>query len=63
MMFSCVIHDIDDIKKAQLLKQQLYDMVNHDLRSPLTFISGLLYLLGNNTLLMLEKRPLLEALS
>lgn len=48
MMFSCVIHDIDDIKKAQLLKQQLYDMVNHDLRSPLTFISGLLYLLGNN---------------
>jgi len=48
-LYFCVARDISESKQAQRLKQQLMDMVSHDLRSPLTAINGILTLLGMDT--------------
>lgn len=42
----CVVHDISERKKLERMKQEFLAMVSHDLRSPLTSISGVFELLG-----------------
>lgn len=37
--FFCVAHDITQTKNAERIKQDLVDMISHDLRSPLTSVS------------------------
>jgi len=37
--FFCVAHDITQSKNAERMKQDLVDMISHDLRSPLTSVS------------------------
>lgn len=37
--FFCVAHDITEAKNAERMKQDLVDMISHDLRSPLTSVS------------------------
>lgn len=37
--FFCVAHDITEAKNAERLKQDLVDMISHDLRSPLTSVN------------------------
>ena len=37
--FFCVAHDITQTKNAERMKQDLVDMISHDLRSPLTSVS------------------------
>lgn len=37
--FSCVVHDISQLKEIEKLKQQFMLMVSHDLRSPLTSLT------------------------
>ena len=44
-LYFCVARDISQSKQAQRLKQQLIDMVSHDLRTPLTSINGMLTLM------------------
>lgn len=38
-VFFCVAHDISEIRNAERMKQDLVDMISHDLRSPLTSVS------------------------
>jgi len=37
--FFCVAHDITEAKNAERMKQDLVDMISHDLRSPLTSVN------------------------
>lgn len=37
--FSCVVHDVTEVRAMERLKQRFVAMVSHDLRSPLTAIS------------------------
>ncbi|PZM78303.1 MAG: hypothetical protein DKT66_24035 [Candidatus Melainabacteria bacterium] len=37
--FFCVAHDITETKNAERMKQDLVDMISHDLRSPLTSVN------------------------
>lgn len=37
--FFCVAHDITEVKNAERMKQELVDMISHDLRSPLTSVN------------------------
>jgi len=48
-LFFCVARDVSESKQAQRLRQQLIDMVSHDLRTPLTAINSLLTLLSMET--------------
>jgi PAS domain S-box-containing protein len=43
--FVCVMHDVSEQKAAERLRQELVQMVTHDLRTPLTTISTYLELL------------------
>lgn len=38
-VFFCVAHDITETRNAERMKQDLVDMISHDLRSPLTSVS------------------------
>jgi PAS domain S-box-containing protein len=42
----CVVHDISERKKLERMKQEFLAMVSHDLRSPLTSITGVFELLA-----------------
>ncbi len=42
----CVVHDIGERKKLERMKQEFLAMVSHDLRSPLTSITGVFELLS-----------------
>jgi PAS domain S-box-containing protein len=42
----CVVHDISERKKLERMKQEFLAMVSHDLRSPLTSITGVFELLS-----------------
>jgi len=42
----CVAHDISERKRAERLRQEVVQMVSHDLRSPLFAIQGVLEMLG-----------------
>lgn len=42
----CVVHDIGEQKKVQRIKAEFLAMVSHDLRSPLTSITGIFELLS-----------------
>ncbi len=37
--FFCVAHDITEMKNAERMREELLDMISHDLRSPLTSVS------------------------
>jgi PAS domain S-box-containing protein len=52
----CVAHDITERKEAERLKQELFAMVSHDLRSPLTSISMTLEMLDDGILGSLNER-------
>jgi PAS domain S-box-containing protein len=41
----CVAHDVSERKQAERLKQEIVNMVSHDLRAPLTSIKSLLAML------------------
>ncbi|HEY9714544.1 MAG TPA: HAMP domain-containing sensor histidine kinase, partial [Chroococcales cyanobacterium] len=40
--FTCVIHDISSVKNAERLRQEVMQMVSHDLKSPLFTVSSFL---------------------
>ncbi len=42
----CVVHDVSERKKVQRMKREFLAMVSHDLRSPLTSITGIFELLS-----------------
>jgi len=44
----CVVHDNTERKRAERLRQEIVQMVSHDLRTPLTSIRGILELLEND---------------
>lgn len=48
-LYFCVARDISQKKQAERLKQQLIDMVSHDLRTPLTSINNVLSLMAMET--------------
>ncbi len=52
----CVAHDITERKEAERLKQELFAMVSHDLRSPLTSVSMTLEMLDDGILGTLNER-------
>lgn len=52
----CVAHDITERKEAERLKQELFAMVSHDLRSPLTSVSMTLEMLDEGILGTLNER-------
>lgn len=52
----CVAHDISERKEAERLKQELFAMVSHDLRSPLTSVSMTLEMLDDGILGELNER-------
>ncbi len=52
----CVAHDITERKEAERLKQELFAMVSHDLRSPLTSVSMTLEMLDDGILGQLNER-------
>jgi len=52
----CVAHDITERKEAERLKQELFAMVSHDLRSPLTSVSMTLEMLDDGVLGTLNER-------
>ncbi|CAN5249427.1 hypothetical protein BH10CYA1_BH10CYA1_09690 [soil metagenome] len=54
----CVAHDITERKEAERLKQELFAMVSHDLRSPLTSVSMTLEMLDDGILGTLNERGL-----
>lgn len=43
----CVLHDISERKRAERLRQQVLEMVSHDLKTPLSSISNSLEMLGS----------------
>ena len=45
--FFCVLHDISERRRAERLRQQVLEMVSHDLKTPLSSISNSLEMLGN----------------
>jgi PAS domain S-box-containing protein len=59
----CVVHDISERKRAEQLRQEVVQMVSHDLRSPLFAIQGVLEMLQEGMIgsLDAEQRKLLAA--
>ncbi len=52
----CVVHDITERKEAERMKQEVFAMVSHDLRSPLTSVSMTLEMLDDGILGSLNER-------
>ncbi len=52
----CVVHDITERKEAERMKQEVFAMVSHDLRSPLTSVSMTLEMLDDGILGPLNER-------
>lgn len=48
--FFCVAHDVSEQRRVLRLKQQIVEMVSHDLKTPLTSILGVLELLSSERL-------------
>ncbi len=46
----CVVHDITERKQIDRMKQEFVAMVSHDLRTPLTAVSGALTLIGKGVI-------------
>lgn len=51
----CVVHDITESKNAERMKQDLADMISHDLRSPLTSVNISLAILARGAKGTLEE--------
>ncbi|MBC7997471.1 MAG: PAS domain-containing sensor histidine kinase [Leptolyngbya sp.] len=51
----CVVHDVTERKNAERIKQDLTDMISHDLRSPLTSVNISLALLARGAKGTLEE--------
>jgi PAS domain S-box-containing protein len=54
--FICVVHNISDMKKAERLRQEVVNMVTHDIRSPLNAVMSFEELLGAGALGELSER-------
>lgn len=52
----CVVHDNTERKRAERLRQEIVQMVSHDLRTPLTSIRGILEMLETDTFGALNDR-------
>jgi PAS domain S-box-containing protein len=52
----CVLHDITERKNAERLRQEVLQMVSHDLRTPLTAIRGILELVSSGMVGQLTDR-------
>ncbi|MBS1990920.1 MAG: PAS domain S-box protein [Cyanobacteria bacterium SZAS LIN-2] len=52
----CVIHDITERKQVERLRQEVVQMVSHDLRSPLTTIRGILEIVSSGRVGELTER-------
>jgi len=49
-MYFCVVHDITEEKRAKQLRQEVAQMVSHDLRSPLTTVHVFFQMLETSVL-------------
>ncbi|MBX9724622.1 MAG: PAS domain-containing sensor histidine kinase, partial [Candidatus Obscuribacterales bacterium] len=54
----CIAHDISNRKELEALKQEFLAMVSHDLRTPLTSITGVSKLIGAGAFGKVEAKPL-----
>lgn len=52
----CVIHDVTERKQAERLRQEVVQMVSHDLRTPLTTIQGILEIVSSGKVGELTER-------